>query len=48
MFTAVLNKLSVTESLSLYLEEILILLASSSEERLVGVLEVVWITPPSS
>jgi len=45
---AVLNKLSVTESLCLCLEEIPILLASSSEERLVGVLEGAWITPPLS
>jgi len=44
----VLNKLNIIESLSLHLEEILLHLASSSEERLVGVLEVVWITAPSS
>ena len=46
--TAILNKLSVIKSLSLHLEEIPFQLASSSDERLVGVLEVVWITPPSS
>ena len=46
--TAVLNKLSVTESLSLRLEEIPTHLASSSEERLVDVLEGAWITPPLS
>ena len=43
--TAVLNKLSVTESLSLRLQDIPTHLASSSEKRLVGVLEGAWITP---